>query len=298
MFDIDLNRLGIFNSVVLAGSFSKAALILKQPKSRVSRQIASLEAELGVQLIYRTTRQFELTPAGRELFQEVSPVLADLNGRLEQVRSIADEVKGPVKISVPEDIGVELMGRLCKEFMELHPKVQIDLHVGNQKVDLVKDSFDIALRIGKVDDSTMMQRKIGRVDLQLVMSPSCRSRFNLHRLEDLEKVPFLAFSAVHPRNIPILVRRKREERRLNLSQVFSTNNFFVLRDMAIAGAGLTCLPPFLLESAIASGDLQVVFRDWSTDGSPIQILTPQQKEMPLRIRTFSDFLSEKLSPYF
>src|SRR3989344_2676196 len=102
---MDLNKLHIFRDVVQAGSFTKGALQLKLPKSRVSRIISALERDLGVQLIYRTTRQFQLTQAGLELFNRLNPILHELKNTLDIVTTDEDELLGLIKVTVPEDLG-------------------------------------------------------------------------------------------------------------------------------------------------------------------------------------------------
>jgi LysR family transcriptional regulator for bpeEF and oprC len=294
----DLNKLQVFREVVLAGSFSKAALQLKQPKSRVSRNIALLEKELGVQLIYRTTRQFQLTQAGKELFQKAAPLLNELNNTLEQMSTEGDEISGSLRVTVSEDIGVELIGKLCHEFMTLFPKVHIGVLASNQYVDLVKESVDVAVRIGKAKDSTMIQKKVGTVDLIFVMSPDLLNRRgNLNKLEELEALPFLAFTPGDLKRYSVKVSNGKETRNLKLSTCFASNNFFALRQMAVLGSGLTLLPAFLARDLISDGSLVQVFKEWAIEGSPVQILMPHQKETPKRIRKFVEFLAPRLSQY-
>lgn len=293
--NVDLNRLKIFKEVVLAGSFSKAAAKLHQPKSRVSRQMQALETELGVQLVYRTTRQFQLTPAGLELFQRTQPLLAELQGTLELVATAAEEVSGPLRVTVPEDIGVELMGDICHEFLLTYPKVAMEVQVTNQVVDLVRDSFDVGLRFGKMRDSTLLHRKLGAIHLLFVISPDLAQRHGVTKLADLEKLPYLAFGALTPRRRVERVTNSRETRALNLETAFASSNFFVLRDMAIRGAGLTMLPPFVARAAIDAGKLIPVFKEWQTEGAALQVVMPHQKEVPMRITRFIEFLARKLA---
>ena len=294
----DLNKLEIFKEVVIAGSFTKAAKTLKQPKSRISRQIASLERDLGVQLIYRTTRQFQLTQTGQELYERIFPILTELNNTLDNLNSEAQEVSGVIKLTVADDIGSELMGKICREFMDLYPKVQIGLHTGNQVVDLVKDSIDVAIRISKTKDSTMSQKKLGSVEMVFVLSPALYKKYDLRKLEDLEKIPFMAFESLTLRPQVLKVSNTKETRTLKFKPIFGSNNFLVLRSMALQDAGLVQIPSFLAQNYIQRGELIQVFKEWKTEGTPIQILYPQQKEMPLRIRKFIDFIAPKLMQYF
>lgn len=294
----DLNRLHVFREVALAGSFSKAAVILKQPKSRVSRNISQLERDLGVQLIYRTTRQFQLTPSGKDLLQKTAPLLSELQNTLEQITTEADEISGPVTVTVPEDIGTELMGKICHDFLTLYPKVQLNLVQTNQFLDLVKETVDVAIRIGAGRSSTMIQRRVGTVDMVLVMSPALLShQAPLHQLTDLERFPFLAFTPLIRQRPHLKLSKGRESQTLKFKAHFSSNNFFPLRQMAVLGGGVALLPAFLVRDQINSGQLVQVFKEWSVEGSPINILIPHQKEPPLRLRRLMDFLSLRLAAY-
>ena len=297
MQDIDLNRLRIFKEVVVSGSFSRAAASLKQPKSRISRNIAALESELGVQLIYRTTRQFQLTPAGTELFQGAASLLNDLSETLDRVSSGATEIAGPLKITVPEDFGVEVMGGLCFEFMQLYPKVRIELHVSNQRMDLVKESIDVALRIGAPRDSTMIQKKLGTMRTALVMSPAFRARHSVTKLESLEALPFLAFSPSDPKRVQLKLANGKETRTLKLQPVFAANNFFPLRDLAMRGAGVAIVPPFLVREAVREEKLVFAFKDWVTEGVQVSLLIPHQRETPARVKKLTEFLAARLTDF-
>lgn len=295
---MDLNRLEIFKQVVLSGSFTKAAHQLKQPKSRISRTISSLEKELGIQLIYRTTRAFQLSEAGHELFARISPLLSEIKNSLEVVSSESGEVSGLIKVTVPEDMGSELLGKLCHEFIQTYPKVQISIHASNTLVDLVKESIDVSIRVSRAKDSTMIQKKIGAVEMIFVMSPELFYKYQPRKLEDLEKVPYLVFDAKDLRTRPVKVTNLKESKTFKPRPSFGSNNFFVLRSMALQSTGFALLPAFLAKENIAKGELMHVCKEWRTEGAPVQILIPHQKEVPIKIRKFIDFIGPKLMQYF
>lgn len=254
---------------------------------------------MGIQLIHRTTRQFQLTPAGSELFASASPLLNQLRASLDQVRSGSEELMGIIRLSVPDDIGVSLMGKVCQEFMTLHPKIRIDLHVGNALVDLIRDSFDLVVRVGKISDSTMLQKKLASVGLSFYASPAVLRRHgSLTKIQDLTEFPFLAFSSQNTRSFSMKIRKDNKTETLPLKPVFFTNNFFVLREMALNDSGVTVLPPFVARDHVSAGTLVPVLNGWQTEGGPVQILMPKQNEVPLRIRRFVDFLGERLMAYF
>lgn len=295
--DSNLNQIELFREVVLAGSFSKAAARLRMPKSRVSRHIAQLERDLKVQLIYRTTRQFHLTQTGIDLFQRTSPLLNELKNTLEQITQGAEEIAGILKITVPEDIGSEWIGKICHEFMMIYPRIEIGVFATNQVVDLVKESVDVALRIGPVRDSTMIRRKVGQVGLVLLASPQFLERHaNPTRLSQLEALPFISFSpASHGKRTTLRMHNGTDTQTLKFSSKFTSNNFFVLRSMAMEGMAIAPLPIYLAREAIANGKLVHLVKDWHVESSPVQILVPQQKEIPAKVRVFVDFLAQRLT---
>lgn len=296
---IDLNRLQIFRAIALNGSISKAATQLAQPKSRISRQLAALEKELGSQLIYRTTRQFQLTPAGQELFHRAVPLLNELEGAIEFVTTGTDEVSGRLRVSVPDDIGTELMGAISHSFLAMYPKVMLEVHVSNSRVDLVRENFDLALRIGKMKDSSLIQKKIGNVNLVPYLSSELKAKVgSLNSPNDLSKIPYVAFSPdLVSQRKSLRLSNGKEVRTVDLKCAFVSNSFFVNREMAIKGIGFTILPPFLAKEAVSRGQLIPAFRDWVLEGSPVHTVFPNQKEIPPRTRKFIDHLRAQLSLY-
>lgn len=294
----NLNKLVVFKEVVQAGSFTKAAVNLKQPKSRISRIISSLEKELGVQLIYRTTRQFQLSDAGSELFNRLAPLLNEIKNSLDIVTSASEEMTGTIRVTSPEDVGSELMAKLCQEFMELYPKVQISLHASTQLLDLVKESIDVSIRVSRSKDSTLIQKKIGHVQMIFIMSPQLFQKYQPRRLEDLEKIPFLVFDAKDLKTRPVRVTNLKEIRSIKPRPCFGSNNFGVLRAMALNHSGFALVPAFLVQDNLARGELIQVCKDWRTEGVPVQILIPHQKEVSKKIRKFIDFIAPRLMQYF
>ena len=296
--NIDLNKLLVFRELAEAKSFTKAAEHLKQPKSRISRTISSLEKELGVQLIYRTTRSFQLTQSGARLLTRLTPILSDLKSSLEMVVSDTNEIAGVISLTAPEDIATELLGNICQEFMEMYPKIQIKIHASNVVMNMLNDQFDLAIRIGKQKDSSLIQKKLGTVDLAIVMSNELYQKYKPRRLEDLEKIPYLSYEDAQGKVIPPKFTKGKDTKTLKFSPHFSCNNFFLIRLMTLRNAGVAIIPSFLVRDSIVKGELIPLFREWKNEGLPIQIMLPQQKEIPLRLRKFIDFLAPKLMPYF
>lgn len=294
---MDYNHLLVFVEVAKTGSFSKAALRLGMDKSKVSRVVASLESALKQELIYRTTRQFGLTAEGEKLWRLIDKPLLDLKEAFTQVSKHEDELDGELRLSVPEDCGVSLVPQILGEFSVLHPKLKVHLNVTNQRVDLIKDSFDLALRMGRLNDSSFRQKKIGRVQMFLLASSQLWNHFaRPTTIEDLQKIPYLGFTS--DSGVPISLRMQKGPRVqiLKLKSQISSNNFFSLRHLAMQSLGFTAVPSFLVEREVRSGELQVLFADWIVNETDVSLLMPNQKEIPLRVRKLIEFLQLRLAP--
>ena len=292
---LNLNHLRVFHEVVLSGSFSKAAQSLLVPKSKVSRQISSLEKELKTNLIYRTTRQFRLTPAGENLFAVTKKLLVELGQVVGQFDVDHATVTGTIRVSVPDDIGMELMGDICAEFQKIYPEVRFFLELSNRRVDLVKEAFDLAIRAGTLRDSTMIRTKIGKVRFASVVSPILYGKIGeIKNPLDLSSVPTLGFVNPEGNLIKLTAIRGKEKETFKFEPVFTTNNFFLLRKMALKGVGVAFLPEYLIVDKIKSGELRQVLGDWVVNEIEFSILMPSQKEVPIRIKKFVQFIKEYL----
>ena len=131
---MDLNEIYVFTKVVELGSFTKAADYLGIPKSRISRKVSSLERELGIQLLYRTTRQIELTPAGKKYFSKGHPLLKELDSLNSEISSFSDDISGEICVTAPEDIAIRFFPKIASEFMSLYPKVTLDFYLTGRRV--------------------------------------------------------------------------------------------------------------------------------------------------------------------
>jgi DNA-binding transcriptional LysR family regulator len=144
MEQLDLNQVRTFVRLVQAGSFTKAAEVLRQPKSRISRRLAALECDLGIQLIYRTTRQFQLTEAGRAYFERCRGLVEGLESLSAEMSETTADISGLIKITASDDMGVTILPEVLNEFTKMHPRIRFELFLSQAYVDLVKESVDVA----------------------------------------------------------------------------------------------------------------------------------------------------------
>jgi DNA-binding transcriptional LysR family regulator len=186
MSTIDLNQVATFVKVVESGSFTAAAAALGLPKSSVSRGVGRLEDSLGVRLLQRTTRKLHLTEAGRGYFQQARVALGGLHEANAVVADLGQEPHGTVRITTPADSGDGLFANLIAGFVALHPRIRVEVSLTGRRVDLVAEGFDLAVRAGPLDDSSLVARRVAATDLRLYAAPSyLERRGRPRRLADL-----------------------------------------------------------------------------------------------------------------
>ncbi|MNS73899.1 HTH-type transcriptional regulator DmlR [compost metagenome] len=297
MEQLDLNQVRTFVRIVQAGSFTKAAEILRQPKSRVSRRLAALEKELGVQLIYRTTRQFQLTETGRSYFERAKGLIEGLESLANEMNDTTAEVAGVIRVTAADDMGNRYLPPILDEFSKLYPKVRFDLLLSQAYVDLVKESIDVAIRIGHLKDSSLRSRKIGAVKNIFVATPGFLERYR--QWEDLtqfQTLPFLSMGS----STKLEVIRTTDGKKLTLktNPVISSNSPAVLESMVVLGKGIAFIPEFLCLKHIEEGRLVHVHKNLGSNEVPIHIVTPEQKEIPLRVKKFSELVAKRMKEIF
>lgn len=289
----DLNQILIFVKLVEAGSFTKAAELLSQPKSRISRRLAALEQSLEIQLVYRTTRQMQLTEAGQEYYRQCAPLIQNLEGASQSLRQNSEELTGTLRVTAPEDFGKLILSHLLDDFLKRHPKLRFDVVLSGTYLDLVKESIDVALRIGNLKDASLKSKKVLELSSIFVASPSFLERQEaITRPEQLKDLPCLTMH-FHKKNQWRLLKDK-QEIRIGVDGPLHTNSPEFNYHLCLLGRGVGMLPRFLCEEALASGKLVQILKGWSSQSIPIHLLTPARREIPLKTKMFMDFVTEKL----
>jgi LysR family transcriptional regulator for bpeEF and oprC len=295
MVNIDLNQILIFVKVVDGGSFTKAAELLKQPKSRISRRLAALERSLGTQLIYRTTRQMQLTETGKDYYRRCSPLIEDLENANNAMTTHAEELSGSLRITAPEDYGKIVLAPIIDDFLKKHPKMKVEMILAGAYLDLVKESIDIAIRIGHLKDASMKSKRISSIPSILVASPSfLEKQPTLTKPEQLARVSCLGLQTGHRSGTWKLIRDK-QEIKIKIQGPITSNSPDFIFHMALLGRGVALIPALLCEGAIATGALMHILKAWTSEASPIHLLTPAQKEIPAKTKAFMDFVWEKVN---
>ncbi|ELY5870162.1 LysR family transcriptional regulator [Cronobacter sakazakii] len=269
-----LQDMALFALVAETGSFTAAAQKAGLPKSSVSQRISQLEAHVGLRLLNRTTRKLSLTFAGEHYLVHCREML-DASERADlAIQRLRDNPSGRLRITSPAGIGATLLARMNAEFLAKYPDITLEVFISDDVRDLVMEGFDVALRTGKPQDSSLIGRKIGHCPRYLLASPAYLARHpaltHPSQLVDHRVIVHRAWSEW-------LLQRDRELYRCHLNQMHQTDNLLYARESALAGAGITLLPAFLLDDSLAEGALVNVLPEWIVTGNDLYLVYPGRK---------------------
>ena len=293
MFDV--NHILVFTRVVEAGSFTAAARLLGMPKTTVSRRVAALEREVGVRLIHRTTRSLSMTDAGRLYFEQSSQALQaieDANLALAEARA---EPSGTIRISAPVGFGDHFLTGTVFDFLAAHPKTKVELHLTDDKLNLVESGIDLAFRTGILADSTLIARKLGSAHRILCASPDYLARHGAPAgLADLARhqcvIAGPSASGAH-----WVLDGPHGQETITVWGRFAANEMQAVAAAAIAGYGVAQLPRSLAETAIKKGGLRRVLDDYTTPAGGLYAVYPSSRHLSPLVKAFIDLTAVRLS---
>jgi DNA-binding transcriptional LysR family regulator len=292
---MDLNHLAVFVRVVEAQSFTAAARALGLPKSTVSRRVSQLEEAIGVRLLQRTTRKLSLTDAGHAYFQHASHALAEIEEATSAISDMQGTPRGAVRMTAPVDLGVEVVSDLVTRFVRKHPGIHVDLALTNRTVDMVAEGFDIALRAGRLIDSTLIARRLGSMSIQLFATPGYLKRRGTPRtVADLASHECVLFRGKAGKAEWTLVGPRGTET-VTVSGPISVDDFGFVRRAVLGGVGIGLVPWFLCALERDRGKLVRVLPDHATPGGALHLVYPSARHLPQRVAVFRDFVLAELA---
>ncbi len=289
-----LDAISLFTKVVETGSFSEAARHTGRSPASVSRQIKQLEEWIGGRLFTRTTRKITLTEIGRSYYDRVRHILLDLEEAQVIAAGMQDYPTGVIQITVPASLEAHLT-RAAADFMARWPGIDFIFSYTDQLVDLVKEGLDMAVRIGRLEDSSLKARKVGNAKRFICASPKYLQKFGRpERAEDLENLCCLTFrSSPGPNSWQF----KRGEKTLNVRAEgrFRANSGVALLRAARLGLGIILVPEWLVGPDIKKGNLVAILENetLSPATTPIYVVHSYHKFVPPKVRVFGDFLAER-----
>lgn len=288
--------LSMFVAVVDSGGISAAAERLGVAKSAVSRRLADLEGRLGAQLLRRTTRRLTLTDSGRAFHERAKNILADLEEAEQSVSQAHGALRGRLKVALPLAYGIRHVGPLITEFMALHPAVEFDLDFNDRRIDLMQEGFDLAIRVARLPDSSLIARRLAPVPSALCASPDYLARHGTPaRAADLAGHAALVYSNLANPDTWNFIGPEGQPGSVKVPVRLRANNGEFLTGAAIAGQGIILHPTFYLDEAIRAGQLAPLLTDHAWPQVNAYAVYPPTRHLSRRVRALVDFLAERLA---
>jgi len=273
--------------------FSAAARHLHLSTTAVSRHIMELEHWLGVQLFHRTTRHLSLTDVGQAYLERCIRVVDDVENLEQTSHELNKNPQGKINVTAPVFMGRQFLGPLLPRFFKQYPRVKINLQLLDRYVNLIEEGFDVALRVSRLPDSNLISRKLGDMRMVMVASPSFIKTHGLpESLGELKNFNCIVDSvAEYQERWPL--DDKNGHIYIKVNSNLGINNGELVREMALAGIGITLLPDFFVASDIRQGRLVTILKDKVNRQSTISVIYPQSRYLSGSVRVFIDFLVEQ-----
>jgi DNA-binding transcriptional LysR family regulator len=292
-----LDDLTLFLRVLDLGSISAAARSLDLSVAVASQRLKRLERELGVRLLHRTTRRLHATPEGAALAEQGRPLVEDLEALTGGLRQSGADIAGTLRVTASASFGRQYLSPLLPDFLALHPRVRLSINLTDQMLDLVSSGFDLAIRIGALDDSSLVARKLAANRRVLCASPEYLRRHGTPRtpqdLVDHECV--LLVGSQGRQDVWRLGDGSGGEIAVRVRGRVETNYGELVRDSAVAGVGIAVHSSWHVIDDLRAGRLVQVLPDYPLAESGIYAVMPQRRLVPPRVRAFVDFLADRFA---
>ncbi len=280
-----------FVAVVEAGSFTAAGKRLGVSTAQVSRQVNALEARLAIKLLYRTTRKVTVTEEGQLYFQHCRQALDGLEEAERALGNLKAEPSGLLRMTAPATYGERVIAPLVNDFLLRYPQLKVELELTNQKVDLIQGGFDLAIRLGQLQDSSMIARRLAARSQYLCAAPAyIEARGEPHTLAELEQHNCLRGTLEFWR-----FQDEGQSHRVRVRGSLHCNSGLALVDAALKGIGLVQLPDYYVTPYLASGALVALLERNRASDEGIWALYPQNRHLSVKVRTMIAHLRTALS---
>ncbi|GAA6185876.1 MULTISPECIES: LysR substrate-binding domain-containing protein [Alteromonadaceae] len=279
-----------FVYVAESESFTQASKKMAISTAQVSRQISALEKRLNIKLFYRTTRKVSLTEEGRVFYQHCRSVLDGLEAAERAITNLQSKPQGKVKLTAPVTYGEQQILPLVNSFMEQYSGIEVNAFLTNQNLDLVEGGYDLAIRIGKLSDSSMMAKRLGTRTNYVCASSSYLDKNGIpHSLSELSKHNCLLGTLDYWR-----FKQSDKEKNIRVTGKIRYNSGFGLVDAALKGLGIVQLPDYYVQEHLQSGELITLLDHYREPDEGIWAIYPQNRHLSPKVRLLVDYLAEQL----
>ncbi|WP_339109077.1 LysR family transcriptional regulator [Thioclava sp. GXIMD4216] len=286
-----LTEMEAFATVVDQGGFTDAAKKMGISKSAVSKHVSALETRLGARLLNRTTRRVSPTEIGMAYYDRARRVLNDAGEADALVTSMQTAPSGTLRISVATDFGVHLLSPVLGNFLSAYPDITVNMVLNNRYVELISEGFDMAIRLGEMEDSSLRARKLTETGQKIIAAPGYFQKYGRPlKIDDLNNHKLLHYSNQSTGNVWKITAPSGERRQVRSAGWLTVNDGQSLLQAAISGLGIAYLPSFLCADALKKGLVEEALPDLPDDPLGIYAIYPPGRYTQPKVRAFMDFL--------
>ncbi|MES9862925.1 MAG: LysR substrate-binding domain-containing protein [Candidatus Thiodiazotropha sp. LLP2] len=285
-----------FAAVVEKGSFTAAAEVLGVSKSVVSKQISHLERHLGVQLLQRTTRRLHLTQAGEVFSSYTQRIMSEVREAEQSVLPLQNEPQGRLRVSAPESLAMSLLPGVLLDFQQRFPQLELEIHITGRFIDLVEEGIDVALRVGELEDSSLVARLLMPCGFHACASPEYLKKhgYPAHP-EELSKHNCLIYSQGPQSGGWFFKDKKGKEIHTKVEGNLRSDTGNLLMSAVLNGNGIFIAPTYMVASALKEGRLESILDDYAPATTGLYAVYPYSKLVSTKVRAFVDYLVEAWS---
>ncbi len=290
-----------FIQIVEHGSMTAAAERLGLAKSAVSRRLSELEARLGVELFHRTTRKMSLTDSGRSFYDRTVRIVSDLDEAEQAISQSSRELRGKLKIAAPLSFGLLHLGAVINDFSRQHPHIRFEIDFNDRQVNLIEEGFDLAIRIARLRDSSLIARRIASMSIVTCASPTYLQQYGEpQHPSDLAEHQCLLYGYADTPNKWLYRDINGNKLEIQVQGIIQSNNGDYLRSAAVNGLGIVRQPRFIAYQSITRGELVPILQDYAIPDINAYAIYPPTRHLSQRVRVFIDYMRDRFSgvPYW
>ncbi len=286
--------MAVFAKVLDTASFAAAARHFGMSPAMVSKHVQTLEERLGVRLLNRTTRRVSATEVGQNYYERCLRILSELEDAERAAGDLQTAPRGLLRVTAPVSFSVRYLGPAVADYLAAYPEVSIDLNLNDHYVDLLEERFDVAIRVGRLADSSLMSRKLGSIAMTVCASPTYLEANGVPRQPgDLTQHNCLIYTYATHQSAWSFVDRDGKKYVVQVTGRFMANNGDTLRALAIKDAGVTFAPDFIVDEDLQAGRLIRLLPEYATAETPVHAVYPHSRYLSVKTRTFIDFLATR-----
>jgi DNA-binding transcriptional LysR family regulator len=293
-----IEAMHIFVRVAELASFTKAADSLGLPKASTSTAVQQLEAQLGTQLLHRTTRKVQMTQDGQRFYERCKDLLADMDELTSMFQQAPQSVSGRLRVDMNSSLARRIMPYL-PQFLREHPQIQLELSCTDRRVDVVGEGFDCVLRVGTLQDSSLIVRPLGVFPIANCASPAYLKEYGVPRdLDDLSAHRMIHYVSILGQRPPGFEYVEGSTcHYVPMQGVLTVNSVEAYEEACLAGLGIIQAPQLRMMQLIGQGRLVEVLPHYHAEPMPVSLLYAQRRNLSARVQVFMDWLRNVMAPY-